>query len=57
MLRQSAITSPHYGSEISSYSLEMPPGSRADGLLGLSFLRRFETIINFEKGFVRVNNP
>jgi len=36
---------------------DMPPRRRTDGLLGLSFLRKFETVINFKKGFVRVNNP
>jgi len=33
---------------------DLPPESYVDGLLGLSFLRRFKVCLDFQKGFLEV---
>ena len=34
---------------------DLPPMSYVDGLLGLSFLKKFEVYLNFKKGILEIN--
>ncbi|MDI6707954.1 MAG: retropepsin-like aspartic protease [Candidatus Thermoplasmatota archaeon] len=36
---------------------DLPPKSRVDGLLGLSFLKHFDTDIHFKKNILKIKDP
>jgi clan AA aspartic protease (TIGR02281 family) len=36
---------------------DLPPKSRVDGLLGLSFLKHFDINLHFKKGFLEFKDP